>query len=84
MPDPRNDRDQHRFAQIVGRMLDGVAKNAPEYFIESSGVKTRDEFRHKLTESTMVQTIVECCAYEAQLIEEERSNQIGKRSRRPQ
>lgn len=71
MPNPNNDKDQHRFAQIRGRMLDGVAKNLPDYFVEASGAKDRADLRIKIMESESILNIIDCCAYEAQCIEEE-------------
>ncbi|MGD9726496.1 MAG: hypothetical protein AB7L09_02855 [Nitrospira sp.] len=71
MPNPRSDRDQHRFAVIVARMMKSVADNMPPHFVEISGAKTRDEFRAKLSESDSIMSIIECCAYEAQCMEEE-------------
>ena len=73
MPDLRSDQDQHRFAQIKLRMLDSLAINAPSYLVSGAGVKTREEFRQKLDESPTILSIVECCAYEAQRMEEERA-----------
>lgn len=73
MPDPKSDADQLRFAQIRGRMLDGLAKNLPQFFVESSGAKSREDFRDRLCSSDMILAIVDACAYEAQCIEEERS-----------
>jgi hypothetical protein len=77
VPDPRSDADQHRFAQIVGRMLDGVAENIPDFYMKSSGAKDRSEYREKLGQSDAIRTIIECCAFVAQTIEEERAR--GKR-----
>lgn len=73
MPDPTNDRDQIRFAQIRGRMINSLVKNMPQTYVESSGAKDREEFREKLAESSIILSIVDCCAYEAQCIEEERA-----------
>lgn len=72
MPDPKSDKDQHRFIQIRERMLDGVAKNLNEVFMHPSGAKDRAQFRAKLMESGAILGIIECCAYEAQCMEEER------------
>lgn len=71
MPDPRKDADQHRFAQIRNRMLEGLARNLPEYFIESSGATDRDDLIDKICESAMIVNIIDACAYEAQCMEEE-------------
>lgn len=73
MPDPLSDADQLRFAQIRGRMLDGLAEHLPSHMVEAAGVKTRTEFGDKLKESDSILSIVEVCAYVAQTIEEERA-----------
>ena len=73
MPDPHSDKDQHRFAQIRSRMLDGLARNMPQVYVESSGAVSRSKFRDKLIESDMILTIIDACAYEAQCMEEERA-----------
>ena len=79
MPNPASDSDQLRFSQIRSRMLEGLAKNLPEYFLESSGAKDRDELVDKLRDSPLVVSIIDSCAYEAQCIEEER---VRRRRRR--
>ena len=73
MPNPKNDADQHRFAQIRSRMLDGLIKSLPDVFVESSGAKSREEFRDKLCNSTLILSIIDVCAYESQTMEEEMS-----------
>ena len=73
MPNPNSDRDQHRFAQIRSRMLDGLVENLPEFMVTSSGAASREEFRDKLCESSTILAIIESCAYVSQSIEEEKS-----------
>lgn len=73
MPNPTSDTDQLRFAQIRSRMLDGLAENLPDYMVESSGAKDREDFVEKLCKSESIVRIIDVCAYVAQAIEEERS-----------
>lgn len=72
MPDPLSDIDQLRFAAIRSRMLDSAAQNLPTIFLEQSRAKGREELRTKLCESAAVMALIDCCAYEALRIEEER------------
>lgn len=72
MPSPLSDTDQLRFASIRSRMIESTAQNLPTPFMEQSGAKTRDELREKLAESKSIMAIIECCAYEALCIEEEK------------
>ena len=71
MPDPTKDSDQLRFAQIRSRMLEGLVENLPSYMMESSGAKTREEFKDKLCESESMVRIIEVCAWVSQIMEEE-------------
>jgi hypothetical protein len=73
MPDPSSDADQLRFAQIRGRMLDGLVEHLPSHMVEAAGVETRAEFGDKLKESDAILNIVEVCAFVAQTIEKERT-----------
>lgn len=73
MPDPKNDTDQLRFAQIRSRMVEGIAKNCSKLFLEQTTAAARDDLAELLRQSPMIVEIIECCAYEAQCIEEERS-----------
>jgi hypothetical protein len=78
VPDLKSDQEQLRFAQIRGRMLNGLAKHLPDGFMKSSGAKTRAELLVRLREPDHVLAIVETCAFVALTIEEEKS-----RARRP-
>ena len=73
MPDPLSDRDQHRFAQIRSRMLEGLVLNLPRHMMESSGAKTHEEFKERLCESDAILAIIEVCAWVSQTIEEEKA-----------
>lgn len=77
MPDPTSDADQLRFAQIMDRMFNGLVKNLPDYFLEQSGAKSRMGLRDKLVASSSIMSIIECCAYEAQCIEEEARRRVS-------
>lgn len=74
MPDPKSDRDQLRFAQIRERLLNGITKNMPSYYVEASDSQSRKGFREKLMESDLVLHLLECCAYEVLCMEEERGD----------
>lgn len=78
MPDPKSDADQLRFAQIRSRMLEGIAKNCSLAFLDHSAATSRSELALLLSQSPTIVELIDCCAYEAQCIEEERS---GKSSR---
>ena len=71
MPDPNKDSDQLRFAQIRGRMLEGLVANLPSHMMESAGAKTREEFEKKLCSSDSIVAIIEVCAWVSQSMEEE-------------
>lgn len=71
MPNPKSDRDQIRFAQIRGRMVQGITKNCTDAFLKASN-SDRASLADKLAESAMIMEIIDCCAYEAQCIEESR------------
>lgn len=73
MPDPTNDRDQLRFAQIKRRMVERLMENLPPFYIEELGVKSNKGLLEKLAESDFLMAVLESCAYEAQCIEEERA-----------
>lgn len=71
MPSPLSDTDQIKFAAIRSRMIDAAAKNLPELYLKHSGAKDRDELRGKLTKSDSIMAIIDCCAFEALLMEGE-------------
>lgn len=73
MPNPKSDSDQLRFSQIRSRMLEGLVTNLPPHMMESSGAKTREEFKEKLCASETMVLIIEVCAWVAQTIEEEKA-----------
>lgn len=75
MPDFKRDSDQLRFSQIRSRMLDTIASHCSQQFMQSAGVDTRAALRNKLMESPSVLELIECCAYAAQCIEEERKSE---------
>lgn len=70
MPNPSSDADQLRFAQIREHMLNSVAENIPEIYMTPSGAKTRADYRARLADSAAILAIIDCCAYEAQRMEE--------------
>jgi hypothetical protein len=72
VPDPLSDIDQLRFVSIRSRMLDSAAKSLPTLFLEQSKATSREDLRAKLCESVSIMAIIDCCAYEALRIEEER------------
>lgn len=76
MPNPKSDADQLRFSQIRSRMMEGISKNCSSLFLDQTAASTREDLVELLIQSPMIVEIIECCAYEAQCIEEERS---GKR-----
>lgn len=69
-----SDAEQHRFTSIRSRMLYNVSENLPSIYVEQSGAKSRSEFRQRLTASDSILAIIDCCAYEALKIEQERSS----------
>lgn len=71
MPNPSSDADQLRFVAIRSRMIDAAAKNLPELYMKHSGANTREEFREKIIKSDSVMALIDCCAFEAQRMEEE-------------
>ena len=68
-PNP-TDQEQHRFSQIMGRMIDSAARNLPSDFMKASGTSTREELRVKIMEAHSILSIIKCCAHEALLIEQ--------------